>query len=258
MVSAVSLENVTVSYGKQPAIYNLTVDIPLRQVTAVVGPNGSGKTTFLKALLGLLPLQSGSIQVMGKPFDRVREVVAYVPQKEEIDWNFPLLVWEVVALGRCAPGKLLRRLTKRDRLVVDEALRSLDLTRHAWSPLGQLSGGQKQRVFLARALAREAELYLLDEPFNGVDISTEKVIKEHLLSLKEKGKTVILVHHKLDEVYRDFDWALLLNRELISFGPTRMVLNQVALDKTYRRQGVPFKAGAVEGEEPWLNLSGSW
>ncbi len=239
MESAVSLNNITVSYNGRAAVSWLTAEIPRGQVTAVVGPNGSGKSTLLKAVLGLLPLQSGTVRVLGLPFYRVRDRVAYVPQKEEVDWHFPLLVWEVVAMGRCLPGSLLRPLSFRDRFLVKRSMQYFGIECLARRPIGELSGGQKQRVFLARAMAREAELYLLDEPFNGVDAATEGIIKRWMRELKENEKTVIVVHHKLNEIYSDFDRAMLLNCRLISYGPVQQALSSDTVQKTYSESMPP-------------------
>ncbi len=232
--AAVEVQDLTVGYGDHIAVANLTASLPRGQVTAVIGPNGSGKSTLLKSILGLLPLRKGRIRVLGKPFPRVRHRVAYVPQKEEVDWHYPLLVWEAVAMGRCYPGKILRPLTAGDHGIINEAMARLELLPLRERPVGQLSGGQKQRVFLARALAREADLYLLDEPFSGVDAATEEEIRRQISLLKEQEKTVVIVHHKLEEVYQNFDWTLLLNREVISFGPTREVFNLGTMETVFR------------------------
>lgn len=247
MEPVIELRNVTAGYGTRVAVSGITASLPGSQITAVVGPNGSGKSTLIKAVLGLLPLRSGSIRVFGRPFQYVRNDVAYVPQKEEVDWNFPLLVGEAVAMGRCMPGKMLRRLNRQDLDVIGEAVEKLGLTGLVKRPIGQLSGGQRQRVFLARALTRRAQLYILDEPFNGVDAKTEEVIMDYIHMLKQSSKTVVIVHHKLDEVYSSFDQALLLNRELISFGPAREILHADILSRAYAE--LPLFAQPVEYTE---------
>lgn len=236
MKAALDIKDLTVNYGGISAISNISAEIPFEQVTAIIGPNGSGKTTLIKAVLELLPRQKGIIKVMGQPFARVRNHVAYVPQKEEVDWHYPLLVWEAVAMGRLKPENILRALGNNDVEIVEESLARMGLTELANRPIGQLSGGQKQRVFLARALARRADLYLLDEPFNGVDATTEKIIMEYIQALRKQGKTIIIVHHKLNEVYSSFDLTLLLNRELIAFGPTPEVFKNGFIQEAYREK----------------------
>ncbi len=252
MEAVIEMRNVTAGYGARVAVSNITASLPGEQITAVVGPNGSGKSTLIKSILGLIPLRKGSVRVLGQPFHRVRNDVAYVPQKEEVDWNFPLLVGEVVAMGRCRPGNMLRRLNGQDLEIIDDALDKLGLTQLVRRPIGQLSGGQKQRVFLARALARQARLYVLDEPFNGVDAKTEEVIMEYIHALKDGGKTVVIVHHKLDEVYSSFDQVLLLNREMISFGPTKEIFHPDILSRAYADLPLftePEKNGLRESEQ---------
>lgn len=246
MNNVIEIEGVTAGYGSLLAVSGITASLPGRQITAVVGPNGSGKSTLVKAVLGLIPLREGRVRVFGQPFHRVRNEVAYVPQKEEVDWHFPLLVGDVVAQGRCRPENVLRRMNGVDRLVIGEALDRLGLTDLVRRPIGQLSGGQKQRVFLARALARQASLYILDEPFNGVDAGTEEVIMEYIQNLKSEGKTVVIVHHKLDEVYNSFDRVLLLNRRMVSFGPTREVFQPETLRLAY--SDLPGYTGFHRGE----------
>lgn len=233
MATAVEIKNLTVSYGSLNAVSNLTAFIPSRQTTAIIGPNGSGKSTLLKAILGLLPVQTGSVKIMGRPFAQVKGAVAYVPQKDEVDWHYPLLVREAIAMGRYRHQKILQFLNEQDQRIIDESLESMGLTYLAKRPIGQLSGGQKQRVFLARALAQEADLYLLDEPFNGVDANTEKIIREYIQHLKKTGKTIIVVHHKLNEVHRYFDHTMIINRFLIDYGPTKDVFRKKIIQKVY-------------------------
>lgn len=255
MRPALEIENLTVSYGPCRAVEKLNVTIPQNQVTAIIGPNGSGKTTLLKAILGLLPLQEGIIRVLGQTLEQTRNSVAYVPQKEDIDWSFPLLVQEVVAMGRYKAQNLLKPLNKKDREIINQSLENLGLTALSQRPIGHLSGGQKQRVFLARAMARQASLYLLDEPFNGVDASTSHLIMSYIQGLKEEGKTMIIVHHKLDEVYDSFDLTLLMNRHLISFGPTRELFQSNVLEKVYAHN--TEYPPSPKGEQPCLLYSSS-
>jgi len=247
--AAIELRQLTVSYGNLPALFRVSATIPEEKITAIIGPNGSGKTTLLKAILGLMPLQEGSVSIMGAPFEKVRDHLAYVPQKDEVDWNYPLLVKEVVAMGRYRLGNILRRLERKDYRIIEASLEKLNLRHIAHRPIGHLSGGEKQRMFLARALAREADIFLLDEPFNGVDATTEKVILRYLEELKESGKTVVMVHHRLEDV-TNFDWSLLLNQKLIDYGPINEVFNQARISRTYGTAGI---GGIDQGEdEPCL------
>ena len=237
--AAVEIDDITVYYGCLPALYRVTATIPRQKITAVIGPNGSGKSTLLKAILGLLPLKNGMIHILGLPFDQARDRVAYVPQQDEVDWNYPLLVREVVAMGRYRTGKFMRRLAPTDRSIIEAALDKLSMRHLEYRPISRLSGGEKQRMFLARALVREAELFFLDEPFNGVDAATERVIMDYLEELKGNGKTVVMVHHRLEDV-TNFDWTLLLNRELIECGPVDQVLNRGKICKAYGISDLPL------------------
>ena len=229
----ISVEDLTVNYDKSPAIYGITVDIPAHKITGIIGPNGSGKTTLLKSILGLLPRQGGSVKIKGLPWSQqTRDIIAYVPQKDEVDWNCPILVKEAVAMGRYRPGKFLGRLNNYDWQITEESMQKLGLLHLARRPISHLSGGEQQRIFLARALAREAEIYILDEPFVGVDATTEKMIIAYLLELKEEGKTVIMVHHRLEDLHI-FDWIILLNRKLIGAGPLSEVMNSGLISHVY-------------------------
>jgi len=230
---AVDLRDVTVRHGSLTALSEITAVIPARTATAIIGPNGSGKTTLVKAILGLLPLQTGRVRLLGRSLEDVRHQVAYVPQREEIDWHFPLLVREAVAMGRLRPADLWR-LNGRDRQIIGHAIEAVGLSHLADRPIGHLSGGERQRVFLARALARQADLYFLDEPLSGVDARTEEAILEMVGRIKERGKTVVCVHHRLDNIRSVFDWALILNQSLVACGPAREVFTSGAIRRAYR------------------------
>lgn len=243
MDAVVDIQEVTVAYGSHVAISGITVSLPGEQSIAIIGPNGSGKSTLVKAVLGLVPLKRGKVSIFGQPFNRVRNKVGYVPQKEEVDWNYPLLVGEVVAQGCCRPSNMLRPLNGQDLQIIESAVEKLGLSQLVRRPISQLSGGQRQRVFLARALARQAELYILDEPFNGVDAGTEEIVMGYIRDLKSEGKTVIIVHHKLDEVYASFDHALLLNKELVFSGPAREIFREDILFKAYGDMTIPGRRG---------------
>jgi manganese/zinc/iron transport system ATP- binding protein len=230
---AIRLRNVTVSYDRKPAIRSVSIDIPAAQRIAIVGPNGAGKSTLIKAVVGLAALDAGEISVHGEPIDRVRQRVAYVPQRGTVDWDFPVLVRDVVMMGRFGRLGWFRRPGARDREIVAEALQRMGMTEFAERQIGQLSGGQQQRVFLARALAQEADVLLLDEPFVGVDASTEEVIFGLLDAARDEGRTVVVVNHDLSSVSRHFDLVLLLNGRVVACGPPVEVMRPEILQRTY-------------------------
>ncbi|CAN5324584.1 metal ABC transporter ATP-binding protein [soil metagenome] len=232
-MAAVELRNVTVSYDRKPAIRSVSVDLPAGERIAIVGPNGAGKSTLIKAVVGLVAMDSGQIRVHGEPIERVRQRVAYVPQRGVIDWDFPVLVRDVVIMGRFGRIGWFRRPGKADRSIAADALERVGMTEFAERQIGQLSGGQQQRVFLARALAQEADVLLLDEPFVGVDAATEEAIFGLLDDARGEGKTVVVVNHDLGAVSRHFELVLLLNGRVVAFGPPKQVLLPDTLRKTY-------------------------
>lgn len=230
---AIEVHDLTVSYRGSPALWSVDFSVPPGAVAAIVGPNGAGKSTLLKATMGLLPLSSGYVQILGEPLDRTRSVVAYVPQKEEVDWDFPISVREVVLMGRAGRLPFYRRPRALDFEAVDRALHEVGMQELAQRQIRELSGGQQQRVFLARALVQEAQIYLLDEPFAGVDVATEAAIVKLLHALAESGKTIVCVHHDLSTVAEYFSFTALLNMRLIAAGPTAEVFTQEAIQQTY-------------------------
>lgn len=233
-VPAIEIDHLTVTYRDRPVLWDVDVHMPRASMGAVVGPNGSGKSTLLRAALGLVPADSGRIAILGEPSAKARSRVAYVPQREAVDWDFPVTVREVVEMGRYGSLGWFRRMRGGDRRVVDEALERVGMTPFAKRQIGQLSGGQRQRVFIARALAQEAELLVLDEPFAGVDMRTERAIMRLLRSLRdEEGRSILIVHHDLDTVREAFDWALLLNVRPIAAGPADEVLTSENLRRAY-------------------------
>lgn len=232
-MAAVELRNVTVSYDRKPAIRSVSVDLPAGERIAIVGPNGAGKSTLIKAVVGLVAMDSGQIRVHGEPIERVRQRVAYVPQRGVIDWDFPVLVRDVVIMGRFGRIGWFRRPGKADRSIAADALERVGMTEFAERQIGQLSGGQQQRVFVARALAQEADVLLLDEPFVGVDAATEGAIFGLLDDARGEGKTVVVVNHDLGAVSRHFELVLLLNGRVVAFGPPEQVLLPDTLRRTY-------------------------
>lgn len=229
----IEIHDLTVAYHKKPVLWGVDLVVPPGQLVGVVGPNGAGKSTLIKACMGLLPLQSGWVKIFGQPFSEVPTRVGYVPQRESVDWDFPVSVMDVVLMGRYGRLGLLRRPGKADRDVARACLEKVKMLPFANRQIANLSGGQQQRVFLARALAQEADLYFMDEPFSGVDAATEAAIITVLRELRDKGKTILVVHHDLPTARQYFDMLLLLNMNVIAFGPTDQVFTGELLQKTY-------------------------
>ena len=231
--SLLSIRNLSVSYAQKPVLWNINMDLPLGKVIGIIGPNGAGKSTFIKAIMGLVPYDSGSIHIFGKQLSEVRKRISYVPQRNSVDWDFPASVFDVVLMGRYAHIGLFKRPRKIDKEIAMNALEQVEMQHLAQRQIGQLSGGQQQRIFLARALAQEADLYLMDEPFVGIDAATEKSIVTLLKELSNQGKSIIVVHHDLQTAVQYFDWAVLLNMRLVGSGPVEEVLKNDLLQATY-------------------------
>lgn len=225
--------DLTVSYQKKPVLWNIDMTLPRGALIGIIGPNGAGKSTLLKAAMGLLPLGSGYVRMFDQPLDKVRKRVSYVPQRESVDWDFPTSVMDVVLMGRYAELGLLRRPRKSDKEVAMNCLRKVGMHAFARRQISQLSGGQQQRVFLARALAQDADLYFMDEPFSGVDAATETAILEIMQEITNKGKTVVVVHHDLQSAASFFDWIVLLNMRLVASGPIEKIFTNELLQETY-------------------------
>lgn len=228
-----SVRDLTVAYQKKPVLRNVHVEVPESKLIGIIGPNGAGKSTFIKAVQGLIPVASGETLIYGKPYKEQRKLVGYVPQRESVDWDFPTDALDVVLMGRYGRLGWFRRPGKADHDFAMECLRKVGMADYARRQISQLSGGQQQRVFLARALAQEASLYFMDEPFAGVDAATEKAIIQLLNELKQQKKTVLVVHHDLQTVEEYFDWVILLNRRVIDAGPTQAAFTPDSLQKTY-------------------------
>ena len=230
---ALEIHDLTVSYHQKPVLWGIDLAVPPGRLVGVVGPNGAGKSTLIKAAMGLLPLNSGWVKVFGEPARKNLTRVGYVPQRESVDWDFPVSVMDVVLMGRYGRLGLLRRPSKADREKSRECLDKVGMLPYASRQISNLSGGQQQRVFLARALAQESDLYFMDEPFSGVDAATESAIIELLHNLKNMGKTMLVVHHDLPTARNYFDMLLLLNMRVVAFGPTEEVFTYELLQKTY-------------------------
>ena len=235
--SPISVRNLTVAYGGQPAIVDVTWQAPDSALLAIVGPNGAGKTTLLKAILGLVPTAEGQISIHGRPIEDQRGIIAYVPQRSAVDWDFPATALDVVTMGRYRRIGWLRPVRGADREAARTHLATVGLTEVADRQIGSLSGGQQQRVFLARALAQEARIYLLDEPFAGVDAVTGRVMIDVLRRLRDGGALIVCVHHDLGSVTDIFDHVLLLNRRLVAAGPTGTTFTPDLIARTY---GLPL------------------
>jgi manganese/zinc/iron transport system ATP- binding protein len=231
--SPLAIRGLTVSYGEKPAVFSVDMTIQPGTMTAIIGPNGAGKSTLLKAALGIVKPVSGRIEVMGKPLDDQRERIAYVPQRASVDWDFPTRVIDVVMMGLYREMGLLGRIRAGDRARALDCLERVGMADFATRQIGQLSGGQQQRVFLARALAQDADLYLLDEPFAGVDAATEKAIIAVLKHLKDAGKTVVAVHHDLATVTDYFDNVFLINTRKVAEGPVAKAFTAETLQAAY-------------------------
>lgn len=227
------VNNLTVAYQKKPVLRSVSFQIPSGKLIGVLGPNGAGKSTLLKAVLGLLPKVDGEVMIYGKPYQEQRKLVGYVPQRESVDWDFPTNALDVVMMGRYGHLGWFRRPGAEERRIALDCLTKVGMADYASRQISQLSGGQQQRVFLARALAQNAQLYFMDEPFAGVDATTEKAIIGLLHELKEQGKTVFVVHHDLSTVKEYFDHVILLNGELIAEGVTEDTFTPQNLQKTY-------------------------
>ena len=219
------IHDLTVAYHKRPVLWGVDVEVPAGQLVGVIGPNGAGKSTLIKAAMGLLPVSSGWVKVFGRPVKDNLRRVGYVPQRESVDWDFPVSVMDVVLMGRYGHLGLFKRPRKEDREVARECLEKVKMLPYADRQISNLSGGQQQRVFLARALAQESDLYFMDEPFAGVDAATEAAIVTIVQELNDQGKTLLVVHHDLPTAKTYFDSLLLLYMRVVAFGPSEEVFN---------------------------------
>jgi len=227
------IHDLTVSYDKRPVLWSIDLTIPSGVLAGIIGPNGAGKSTLIKTAMGLIPKASGYVKLFNKDLKEVRQKVSYVPQRESVDWDFPASVLDVVLMGRYGHVGIFKSVRKADKAVAMDCLQKVGMDNFAHRQISQLSGGQQQRVFLARALAQDADLYFMDEPFAGVDASTEKAIVDILKDMCSKGKTIIVVHHDLNSADEYFNWIILLNTRLIANGPTSKVFTKELLQQTY-------------------------
>lgn len=238
MNAALRVQNLTVSYNRIPAVHHADFVLPAGSCTGLVGPNGAGKTTLIKALAGLLPCETGSIHLGELAWNvatrrKHRHLLAYVPQREAVDWDFPITVRGLVEMGRYPALGCFGRFTARDAEVVDRAIALTGLEEFADRQIRKLSGGQQQRAFLARAWAQQSTVYLLDEPFTGLDREAKETFAKALHHLRDEGRIVLASHHQLEEIPNFFDHVLLLNGELVAAGPTAEVFTPELLQKTF-------------------------
>lgn len=239
--TAVIVKDLTVTYNKECVLKHINLSIPTGQMVAIVGPNGAGKTTLLKALLQIVKTQQGEVIFPSIEHGVDSGKIAYVPQSGSVDWDFPITVIDVVIMGMYGELGWFKKAGKREKKVALEMLEKVGMSGYENRQIGQLSGGQKQRVFLARALVQNAEIYLMDEPFKGVDAVTELVIVNLLKELRNQGKTVIVVHHDLDTVKEYFDWSILINKSIVACGPVKDVCKKENLYLTYHRSDMDYQ-----------------
>lgn len=239
-IPAVQVHHLTVNYGNTPVLWDISLKIPQGKIIGIIGPNGAGKSTFIKAAMGLIPPISGKIEFFGQPISACRRLVAYVPQRESVDWDFPVIVKDLVMMGRYGSLGLFHWPRRADYDAVDHYLDLVGMGGYAERQISQLSGGQQQRAFIARALVQEADIYFMDEPFAGVDMATESAIMTILRRLKEMGKTVFVVHHDLNTVESYFDWVMMLNMRLIACDSVVEAFNPDTLNMAYGKSYALF------------------
>ncbi len=245
--------DLTVAYHNKPVLWDIDLTVPEGILMAIVGPNGAGKTTLIKAILGLLDKAAGEVRIYGKPYEKQRRKVGYVPQRGSVDWDFPTNVLDVVMMGMYGQLGWFKRPGKKERERAMKALVEVGMEAYAYRQISQLSGGQQQRVFLARALVQDAQVYFMDEPFQGVDAVTERAIITLLRTMRNEGKTVIVVHHDLQTVPEYFDWVFLLNVRRIADGPVADVFTEENLRIAYGGrvgflQTNPHTSSVIEAE----------
>lgn len=233
MHKALEIENLSVSYQKTIALHDITLAMESGKIVGIIGPNGAGKSSLIKAVLGLIPIDRGKIEIYGQSLNQMRKRIAYVPQRSNIDWNFPIIVKKTVLLGTYPRLGIFKRPTRKDKDWATECLRKVGMEEYAKSQIGELSGGEQQRVFVARALAQKADCYFFDEPFVGIDVMSENIIIDILRELRDEGKTIFVVHHDLSKVEGFFDDIILINKELVGVGPVSQVFVPELVEAAY-------------------------
>ncbi len=231
----ITIDHLSVQYNQQLILNDVSCFIPQGVMAAIIGPNGAGKSTLIKAMLDFIPKKNGTVTFFEKNTASFKKQIAYIPQRAEIDWDFPMTVYDVVSMGRYPHHSLFSRFSEHDYRKIEESLATVSMLEYKNEGIGNLSGGQQQRCFLARAIAQEAEIYILDEPFVGIDVLAEKMMVDFLKKLKNDGKTIIIVHHDFSTVHEYFDWIILLNNTVIGFGPTTQFFSEDHLTNTYKK-----------------------
>lgn len=255
-LNALLVNQLTVNYDKTPVLWDISLQVPSGLLVGIVGPNGAGKSTFIKTALGLVQPISGKIEFFGHPLKEVRQKIAYVPQRESVDWDFPITVRELVLMGRYGRLGLFRWPRAADWSAVDHHLEQVGMTAYADRQISQLSGGQQQRAFIARALLQDADVYFMDEPFAGIDQTTEAVIMDLLRHLKAKGKTVFVVHHDLNIIESYFDWVIMLNMRLVACGEVSQVFNAETLNTAYGKSYALFDEALKLSQQKTTGMKG--
>ncbi|MFD1362521.1 metal ABC transporter ATP-binding protein [Lentibacillus salinarum] len=246
MNKSISVDQLNVSYYGETALRDVSFSIEAGNIVGIIGPNGAGKSTLLKSILGLIPKDTGHIKIMEKSNRDIRKKIAYVPQRSDVDWDFPISVFDTVLIGRYPSLKIASKPKKADKEVAMHALGKVGMADFKNRQIGELSGGQQQRVFLARALAQQAEVFFLDEPFVGIDIRSEEIIMTILKELSTSGKTIMVVHHDLSKAKEYFQQVILLNQALMDFGEVEDVMQPETIAKAYEGQLSFLKELAVE------------
>lgn len=252
--TALQTFQLTVNYDITPVLFDISLSVPCGKLAGIIGPNGAGKSTFIKTVLGLQRPLSGHAELLGKPINEVRSKVAYVPQRESVDWDFPITVKELVMMGRYGSLGLFKRPRKADFNAVDHYLDLVGMSQFKDRQISQLSGGQQQRVFLARALIQEADIYFMDEPFTGIDLATEKILVNVMKTLVRQGKTIFVVHHDLNSVDSIFDWLIILNLRLIASGSLKSTFNSKNLHSAYGKSFALFDEALKLSKEKELGI----
>ena len=247
--AAVTVRDLTVAYRDTPVLWDVDITMPEGKMIAIVGPNGAGKSTLIKTILDLVPRTSGTVSIYGDSYRAQRSLVGYVPQRGSVDWDFPTTTLDVVQMGMYGKLGWMRRPGRREREVALDCLEKVGMASFANRQISQLSGGQQQRVFLARALAQDAQIYFMDEPFAGVDATTERAIVDIMRELREAGKTLVVVHHNLETVPEYFDWVILLNVQVVASGPIEEAFTREAIQGAYGGR-ITFLPDTVAADRP--------
>lgn len=238
---ALSVENLTVHYASNLALFDVSLSVPSQKIVGIIGPNGAGKSTLIKSILGVTPKVHGKIEIFGKSVDEMSKEIAYIPQRQSIDWTFPITVMEVVLMGGFSRFGFFKRPSQEEKNKALNLLNKFGLQHLQKRQISELSGGQQQRLFLARALMQEANIYFFDEPFVGVDLTTEKMLVETFKTLKKEGKTIFIVHHDLSTIHEYFDWIILLKQRLVACGCIDTALTKENLNAAYGLQATYFE-----------------